>query len=135
MSTLVVGSAVYKVIDYNMNIRTLFCICENYEASNLANMWINAATEKAVSEFLNLDVKSSYAEKWNLNKYADRFVESSHERLKIDDDKVNLCINDIEQYDIYGLFLKSYNDKTQQASFTFDRSYIRLERYKVNERE
>lgn len=134
MSTLVVGSAIYKVLNYNMNSHTLFCSCENYEASNLADMWINAATEKAVSEFLNLDVKSSYAEKWNLNKYADRFVESSHERLKIED-KVCLCISDIEQYDIYGLFLKSYNDKTQQASFTFDRSYTRLERYKVNERE
>lgn len=134
MSTLTVGNAVYKIIDYDITNRYLICSCENYEASNLADMWINAATEKAVSEFLNLDVKSSYAKKWNLNKYADRFVESSHERLKIDD-KVNLCINDIEQYDIYGLFLKSYNDKTQQVNFTFDRSYTRLERRKVNERE
>lgn len=134
MSTLVVGSAIYKVLNYNMNNHTLFCSCENYEASDLANMWVNAATEKAVSEFLNLDIAFKYTEKWSLNKYADRFVESSHERLKIDD-KVNLCINDIEQYDIYGLFLKSYNDKTQQVNFTFDRSYIRLERRKVNERE
>ena len=134
MSTLTVGNAVYKIIDYDITNRHLVCSCENYEASDLANMWINAATEKAVSEFLKLDVKFSYTEKWNLNKYADRFVESSHERLKIED-KVSLCINDIENYDVYGLFLKSYNDKTQQANFTFDRSYIRLERYKLNERE
>lgn len=134
MSTLVVGSAIYKVLNYNMNNHTLFCSCENYEASDLANMWINAATEKAVSEFLKLDVKFSYVEKWDLNKYVDRFIELPHKRLKIED-KVSLCINDIENYDVYGLFLKSYNDKTQQASFTFDRSYTRLERYKVNERE
>lgn len=134
MSTLTVGNAVYKIIDYDITNRHLVCSCENYEASNLANMWVNAATEKAVSEFLNLDIAFKYTEKWNLNKYADRFVESSHERLKIDD-KVNLYINDIEQYDIYGLFLKSYNDKTQQVNFTFDRSYTRLERRKVNERE
>lgn len=134
MSTLTVGNAVYKIIDYDITNRYLICSCENYEASNLADMWINAATEKAVSEFLKLDVKFSYVEKWNLNKYTDRFIESPHERLKIDD-KVRLCINDIENYDVYGLFLKSYNDKTQQASFTFDRSYTRLERYKVNERE
>lgn len=134
MSTLTVGNAVYKIIDYDITNRHLVCSCENYEASDLANMWVNAATEKAVSEFLNLGIAFKYTEKWNLNKYADRFVESSHERLKIDD-KVNLYINDIEQYDIYGLFLKSYNDKTQQVNFTFDRSYTRLERRKVNERE
>lgn len=133
MSTLTVGNAVYKIIDYDITNRYLICSCENYEASDLADMWINAATEKAVSEFLKLDVKSSYAEKWNLNKYTNRFIESPHKRLKIED-KVHLCINDIENYDVYGLFLKSYNDKTQQASFTFDRSYTRLERYKVNER-
>lgn len=133
MSTLIVGNAVYKIIDYDITNRHLVCSCENYEASDLADMWINAATEKAVSEFLKLDVKSSYAEKWNLNKYTNRFIESPHKRLKIED-KVHLCINDIENYDVYGLFLKSYNDKTQQASFTFDRSYTRLERYKVNER-
>lgn len=134
MSTLTVGNAVYKIIDYDITNRHLVCSCENYEASDLANMWVNAATEKAVSEFLNLGIAFKYTEKWNLNKYADRFVESSHERLKIDD-KVNLYINDIEQYDIYGLFLKSYNDKTQQVNFTFDRSCTRLERRKVNERE
>lgn len=82
MSTLTVGNAIYKVINYNMNNHTLVCSCENYEASDLADMWINVATEKAVSEFLKLNVKFSYAEKWNLNKYADRFLESSNERLK-----------------------------------------------------
>ncbi len=133
MSTLVVGTTIYKVINY-MNNRTLFCSCENYEASDLANMWINAATEKAISEFLKLDIRFKYAEKWDLNKYTDRFIESPHERLKIED-KVNLCINDIENYDVYGLFLKSYNDKTQQVNFTFDISYTRLERHKVNARE
>lgn len=127
MSTLTVGNAIYKVINYNMNNHTLVCSCENYEASDLADMWINAATEKAVSEFLKLNVKFSYAEKWNLNKYADRFLESSNERLKILD-KVVLNINDIENYDIYGLFLIKYKDKTQQAIFTFDRSYIKMGR-------
>ena len=101
MSTLTVGNAVYKIIDYDITNRYLICSCENYEASNLADMWINAATEKAVSEFLNLDVEFMYAEKWNLNKYADRFIESPHERFKIED-KVCLCIRDIEQYDIDG---------------------------------
>lgn len=125
MSTLTVGNAVYKIIDYDITNRHLVCSCENYEASDLADMWINAATEKAVSEFLKLDVKFSYAEKWNLNKYADRFLESSNERLKILD-KVVLNINDIENYDIYGLFLIKYKDKTQQAIFTFDRSYIKM---------
>lgn len=125
MSTLTVGNAIYKVINCNMNNHTLVCSCENYEASNLADMWINAVTEKAASEFLRLDAKFSYTEKWNLNKYADRFLESSNERLKILD-KVVLNINDIENYDIYGLFLIKYKDKTQQAIFTFDRSYIKM---------
>lgn len=127
MSTLIVGNAVYKIIDYDITNRHLVCSCENYEASDLADMWINAVTEKAVSEFLRLDAKFSYAEKWNLNKYADRFLESSNERLKILD-KVVLNINDIENYDIYGLFLIKYKDKTQQAIFTFDRSYIKMGR-------
>lgn len=125
MSTLTVGNAIYKVINCNMNNHTLVCSCENYEASNLADMRINAVTEKAASEFLRLDAKFSYTEKWNLNKYADRFLESSNERLKILD-KVVLNINDIENYDIYGLFLIKYKDKTQQAIFTFDRSYIKM---------
>lgn len=86
---------------------------------------INAVTEKAASEFLRLDAKFSYTEKWNLNKYADKFLESSNERLKILD-KVVLNINDIENYDIYSLFLIKYKDKTQQAIFTFDRSYIKM---------
>lgn len=126
MSTLTVGNAVYKIIDYDITNRHLVCSCENYEASDLADMWINAATEKAISEFfLKLNVKFSYAEKWNLNKYADRFLESSNERLKILD-KVVLNINYIENYDIYGLFLIKYKDKTQRAIFTFDRSYIKM---------
>lgn len=38
MSILTVGNAIYKVINCNMNNHTLVCSCENYEASNLADM-------------------------------------------------------------------------------------------------